>query len=300
MPYEEDRSCRRCSVGLTPGDAVGRARRRSTGTYVEARTVGGLRRRLRHQRRGGDGRPRGAARVEGRQRPVQRRVARRPGRRRRGRRRRQPERARDRRRRGEHPRGAVRRRARDRGAAQGAGRHGRRRSPAAVVGDVVEVTPASIEFVAGDHDIQRRGADRCGSPCARTWTTTRRCGNKQWFDPLSTVHHADMGIDGRERVQRRVARHEVERPEQALRVLRDLLVLIPESPSGGSAETASEQTGGHAISRIRSVISRRRGSSEDGRKPSALPPELLSSCRRSWTAAVARPLPATRTTPPIG
>ena len=20
------------------------------------------------------------------------------------------------------------------------------------------------------------------------------CGNKQWFEPLSTVHHADMGI----------------------------------------------------------------------------------------------------------
>ena len=23
---------------------------------------------------------------------------------------------------------------------------------------------------------------------------TRRCGNKKWFEPLSTVHHADMGI----------------------------------------------------------------------------------------------------------
>ena len=59
---------------------------------------GGLRRRLHHERRGGDDRTRGAARVEGRSRQLNGVAARRPRGRRRGRRRHQPRHPRDRRR----------------------------------------------------------------------------------------------------------------------------------------------------------------------------------------------------------
>ena len=61
-----------------------------------------------------------------------------------------------------------------------------------VVGTIVEATPAPIEFVDGGHQI-------------RVTTTSLRlvvqkhldhdvtCGNKQWFQPLTTVDHAEMG-----------------------------------------------------------------------------------------------------------
>jgi len=62
-----------------------------------------------------------------------------------------------------------------------------------VVSTIAEVTPASIEFVAGDSDIQ------VAVPTARLRVRKdmehdSTCGNKKWFDPLSTVHHADLGI----------------------------------------------------------------------------------------------------------
>ena len=93
-----------------------------------------------------------------------------------------------------------------------------------VVGTVVEVTPASIEFVAGERDI-RVTANTVRLTVRKDMSHDTTCGNKQWFEPLSTVAPRRHGHHGRERVQRHVARHEVERPEQALRVLRDVLVL---------------------------------------------------------------------------
>jgi len=62
-----------------------------------------------------------------------------------------------------------------------------------VVSTIAEVTPASIEFVADDHDIQ------VAVPTARLRVRKdmehdSTCGNKKWFDPLSNVHHADLGI----------------------------------------------------------------------------------------------------------
>ena len=62
-----------------------------------------------------------------------------------------------------------------------------------IVSTIAEVTPTSIEFVAGEHDIQ------VAVPTARLRVRKEMehdstCGNKKWFDPLSNVHHADLGI----------------------------------------------------------------------------------------------------------
>ena len=62
-----------------------------------------------------------------------------------------------------------------------------------VIDAVAEVTPASIEFVAGERDI------RVVAPTARLQVRKEMdhdstCGNKKWFDPLATVHHAELGV----------------------------------------------------------------------------------------------------------
>jgi hypothetical protein len=62
-----------------------------------------------------------------------------------------------------------------------------------VIATVAEVTPASIEFVAGERDI------RVAVPTARLEVRKEMahdstCGNKKWFDPLANVHHAELGI----------------------------------------------------------------------------------------------------------
>lgn len=62
-----------------------------------------------------------------------------------------------------------------------------------VVGTVAEVTPASIEFIAGDRDI-RVLANTVRLTVRKEMSHDTTCGNKKWFEPLSTVHHAEMGI----------------------------------------------------------------------------------------------------------
>lgn len=62
-----------------------------------------------------------------------------------------------------------------------------------VVSTVAEVTPAPIQFVTGDRDIE------VAVPTVRLRVRKEMehdstCGNKKWFDPLSNVHHADLGI----------------------------------------------------------------------------------------------------------
>ena len=62
-----------------------------------------------------------------------------------------------------------------------------------VVSTIAEVTPASIQFVVGDRDIE------VAVPTARLRVRKEMehdstCGNKKWFNPLSSVHHADLGI----------------------------------------------------------------------------------------------------------
>jgi hypothetical protein len=62
-----------------------------------------------------------------------------------------------------------------------------------VVGTVAEVTPASIAFVTGTDDISVT-ANTVQLTVRKEMSHDAACGNKQWFDPLSTVHHAEMGI----------------------------------------------------------------------------------------------------------
>ena len=62
-----------------------------------------------------------------------------------------------------------------------------------VVSTIAEVTPASIEFVTGDHDIEV-AVPTVRLRVRKDMEHDSTCGNKKWFDPLSNVHHADLGI----------------------------------------------------------------------------------------------------------
>ena len=61
-----------------------------------------------------------------------------------------------------------------------------------VVTTVVEATPASIEFIDGGHDI-RVSTKTLKLVVTKHMDHDVTCGNKQWFQPLSTVEHAQMG-----------------------------------------------------------------------------------------------------------
>jgi len=61
-----------------------------------------------------------------------------------------------------------------------------------VVTTVVEATPASIEFIDSGHDI-RVSAKALKLVVSKHMDHDVTCGNKQWFQPLSTVEHAEMG-----------------------------------------------------------------------------------------------------------
>jgi len=61
-----------------------------------------------------------------------------------------------------------------------------------VVTTVVEATPASIEFIDGGHDI-RVSTKTLKLVVTKHMDHDVTCGNKQWFQPLSTVEHAEMG-----------------------------------------------------------------------------------------------------------
>jgi hypothetical protein len=61
-----------------------------------------------------------------------------------------------------------------------------------IVDNVVEMNPVSIEFVAGDHDI-RVATKTVRLTVQKAMDHDPGCGNKQWFSPLSAVHHAELG-----------------------------------------------------------------------------------------------------------
>jgi hypothetical protein len=62
-----------------------------------------------------------------------------------------------------------------------------------VIGSVAEVRPAAIEFTSGDHDI-RVMANEVRLTVRKEMSHDVTCGNKKWFEPLSTVHHAELGM----------------------------------------------------------------------------------------------------------
>ena len=61
-----------------------------------------------------------------------------------------------------------------------------------MVGNVVEVSPAPIQFVTGDSDI-RVATKNVRLTVRKAIEHTATCGNKKWFSPLSTVNEAEMG-----------------------------------------------------------------------------------------------------------
>lgn len=62
-----------------------------------------------------------------------------------------------------------------------------------VVRNVVEVTPAPIEFVESGHAV-RVSARTLRLTVEKHLEHDMSCGNKQWFKPLSTVDQAEMGM----------------------------------------------------------------------------------------------------------
>jgi hypothetical protein len=61
-----------------------------------------------------------------------------------------------------------------------------------VIGTVVSTAPASIEFVDGAHDV-RVTTSALRLVVEKHLDHDVTCGNKQWFGPLSTVDHAELG-----------------------------------------------------------------------------------------------------------
>ena len=61
-----------------------------------------------------------------------------------------------------------------------------------MVGNVVEVSPAPIQFVTDNSDI-RVATKNVRLTVRKAIEHTATCGNKKWFSPLSTVNEAEMG-----------------------------------------------------------------------------------------------------------
>jgi hypothetical protein len=61
-----------------------------------------------------------------------------------------------------------------------------------IVDNVVETTPASIEFIQEAGDI-RVATKTVRLTVQKELNHEASCGNKQWFSPLASVHHAEMG-----------------------------------------------------------------------------------------------------------
>ena len=200
-----------------------RAARSITGALRRGAHGGSLRRRLHHERRSGDDGPRGAARVEGRSRQLQRRALdglssspRSPA----------------------TPTWASARSAATRRTTRAALFVDERATPAqrealvamarqlsnGVVGTVVQLTPTPIQFV--DEGQAIRVSAELAPPDRRQGTEARPDLRRQAVVPPAVDgRRTPRWARRRERVQRRGARHQVERSEQALGVLRDVRLL---------------------------------------------------------------------------
>jgi hypothetical protein len=61
-----------------------------------------------------------------------------------------------------------------------------------IITDVIEVTPTAIAFVDDGHNI-RVATRTTRLDVQKEIVHDASCGNKQWFTPLATLHHAGMG-----------------------------------------------------------------------------------------------------------
>ena len=62
-----------------------------------------------------------------------------------------------------------------------------------LIGSVVKETPAAIQFVDRGHQIDV-STDALKLSVEKHLTHDPSCGNKQWFNPLTRVDHAEMGM----------------------------------------------------------------------------------------------------------
>jgi len=62
-----------------------------------------------------------------------------------------------------------------------------------LIGSVVQETPAAIQFVDRGHEIDV-STDTVKLSVAKHLMHDPSCGNKQWFNPLTRVDHAEMGM----------------------------------------------------------------------------------------------------------
>jgi hypothetical protein len=69
-----------------------------------------------------------------------------------------------------------------------------------VVGTIVETTPAPITFVDGGHQIRVTTAS-LELAVQKHLDHDVTCGNKQWFQPLTIVDHAEMGATDENRFE---------------------------------------------------------------------------------------------------
>ena len=94
-----------------------------------------------------------------------------------------------------------------------------------LVGTIVQVTAAPIQFTDHGSEIQVSAGSGVALDVNKHIAHDPTCGAMQWFHPLSSVDDATIGVAAQHVVHRLVARHQVERSEQALGVLRHVLVL---------------------------------------------------------------------------
>ena len=115
-----------------------------------------------------------------------------------------------------------------------------------IVGTIVQVTPAPIQFADARPDDSRGRRQNVALDVNKHMTHDPTCGAMQWFHPLASIDEATMGVADAALVHRLGARHQVERPEQALGVLRhvQLLDAAAGQVSAGQARSAGRESSG--------------------------------------------------------
>ena len=117
-----------------------------------------------------------------------------------------------------------------------------------IVGTIVQVTPAPIQFTDQGSEIQVSTDAGRRSTVNKVLTHDPTCGAMQWFHPFVVGRQATMGVTEQHVLHRLGARHEVERPEQALGVLRHVRVLAYPARTGRIEGASTERYSCHHAS----------------------------------------------------